>query len=446
MNPPSLQVAILGAGASGVGAARLALSRGESPCVYDSSPREKLAGVAEALEREGIAFRFGEAALAEAASPDLVVTSPGIDGASAFTRHFTAAGAPLIGEIEYAWRQAGRPATVGITGTNGKTTTTELTAAVLEGCGIHTVAAGNYGLAYSEVVRGGESFDLVTLELSSFQLETIADYRPAVSVWMNFAADHMDRYASVEDYRIAKERIFLNQRDGDAAVVNALERPSGLPERVITFTAYGGEADFMLVDGHIVFRGQPVLDYGATRLRGRHNAENVMAALGVAWLRGASLAEAASVIRGYAPARHRCEWIAEVTGVQYVNDSKATNLHALESSLRGQESAVVLIAGGKNKGLDWSSSRDLVAEKASHVVCIGEMADTIAAAWGARVPCRQAATLPDAVALAASLARPGQTVLLAPGTSSFDMFRSYAERGDVFRDAVLALASDAAAK
>ena len=439
MSSPTQHIAILGAGASGIGAARLAQSRGALPCVYDSSPPDRLQDASGILAAEGIAFVFGDKALEAPARPDLVVTSTGIDGNSAFTKHFTAGGAPLIGEIEYAWRCAGCPDTVGITGTNGKTTTTEITASLLNGCGVRTVAAGNYGLAYSEVVRQGAAFDLVTLELSSFQLETIVDYRPAVSVWMNFAADHMDRYASLEEYRMAKERIFVNQKEGDTAVVNALDRPSELPRNVITFTAYGVEADFTLSDGRIWYHREPILDYEATRLQGRHNAENVMAALGVALARGLSLADAAAVIREYAPAKHRCEWIAEIAGVQYVNDSKATNLHALESSLRGLETPVILIAGGKDKGLDWGGATELVAQKALHVVCIGEMRGVIARAWGGVVECHLVDSLPEAVVLSARLAEPGQTVLLAPGTSSFDMFQSYAHRGEVFREAVLSL-------
>ena len=346
----------------------------------------------------------------------------------------------MLGEIEFAWERWGGPVAA-ITGTNGKTTTTELTAAVLNGAGCRTVPAGNYGTAFSEVVLAGNPLDLVTLELSSFQLETIVDFRPEIAVWMNFAPDHLDRYPDVGAYLAAKLRIFENQTPDDFAVLNAAEIPeAALAARPVTFSAFGAEgADFAFEDGWILHRSERVLYFRECRLRGRHNAENAMAAMAVARCRGIDFEAMRETIRGYAAPPHRCQWVGEVGGVTFVNDSKATNLHALRSSLRGQEEPVVLIAGGKNKGLDFSELKSLAADTVTRAIAIGEIAEEICRAWHGAVPCETAATLDEAVAKAAAAAAPGQTVLFSPGTSSFDMFSGYEERGRRFAEAVARL-------
>lgn len=440
------RIAILGAGASGVAAARLAAAGGAAWVgVYDSGDPAKLAPAIEGLRAQGIEAVAGEGALRapEGLDLDLVVVSPGIDTRWPIARAFQAGGAPLIGEIEFAWRHCACPV-VAITGTNGKTTTTELTALFLGAGGLRTVAAGNYGLAFSEVMLGGAAYDVIALEVSSFQLETIESFRPRVAVWMNFAPDHMDRYETVDEYLQAKLRIFENQGPDDDAVLNAAEIPEGVGARRVTFSAFGTPADFDLDDGWIRFRGEPVVDFRSTRLRGRHNAENVMAAMAAAHCLGVPFGPMAAAVADYAPPRHRCEWVGEIEGRPFINDSKATNLHALASSLRGQEAPVVLIAGGKNKGLDYGEMRGSLKGSVTHVVCLGEIAEDIAAAWGDEVPCERAGSLEEAVRLAARAAAPGQTVLFSPGTSSFDMFTGYAQRGDAFRDLVAGFGRPAA--
>jgi UDP-N-acetylmuramoylalanine--D-glutamate ligase len=434
-------IAILGAGTSGLSAARLAVAGGAAWVgVFDSGKPDSLASVMETLRGEGIEARAGEEALRAPSGIDLVVVSPGIDTRWPIARQFAATGAPLIGEIEFAWRHCTCPV-VAITGTNGKTTTTELTAALLEAGGLKTVAAGNYGLAFSEVMLRGESYDVITLEVSSFQLETVDTFRPKVSVWMNFAPDHMDRYDAVEDYRQAKLRVFENQTNEDFAVLNAAEIPEGVVAGPVTFSAFGVPADYELAEGWIRHHGESVIDFRSVRLRGRHNAENAMAAMAVAHCLGVPFGAMEGAVRDYTPPRHRCELVGEIDGSAFVNDSKATNLHALESSLRGQEEPVVLIVGGKNKGLDYSAMLPTLPGAVTHVVCIGEIGGQIAGLWGSTVPCEIAASLDEAVARAAKAAKPGQTVLFSPGTSSFDMFSGYSERGNAFRDAVARLSA-----
>ncbi len=437
------KIAVLGAGTSGLAAGRLASARGAQVTVYDSAAPEKLSAAAAKLDAAGLSYVFGDAALRKPqdGSIDEVVVSPGIDLASDIAQTFSTCGAPLIGEIELAWRCDPDTPVVAITGTNGKTTTTELVACLLNGAGIRSVAAGNYGRAYTDVVNSDESYDAITLELSSFQLETVDRFHPKVAVWMNFAPDHMDRYRTIEEYRQAKLRIFENLEAGDLAILNAAEIPQAtIAARRVTFSAFDEDldeaADWSLREGCICRSGESVLDFNATQLRGRHNAENLMAAMAAAAEMGAPLEGMAASVSDYVAPAHRCEFVGEVDGVSFINDSKATNLHALRSSLRGQEMPVVLIAGGKNKGLDYAELNDVVAKSVTHVIAIGEMADPIIAAWGGVLPCQRASSVAEAVTFAAQAAQPGQTVLFSPGTSSFDMFPGYEARGEAFRESV----------
>jgi UDP-N-acetylmuramoylalanine--D-glutamate ligase len=363
---------------------------------------------------------------------DFAVLSPGIDPVVPLARRPVEAGIPLLGEIELAFRSCRCPV-IAITGTNGKTTTTGLTAALLAGAGFRTEACGNIGLPFSAVAARSADLDAVVVEISSFQLETVETFRPRVAVWTNFSANHLDRYPDTAAYRAAKLRIFDRQTAEDFAVVNArLELPE-LRARRVTFTATPAvEADFTFQDGAIWHRGRALLELSATRLRGPHNAENLMAAFGAGMCLGADLADMARAASDYAPPPHRCEFVSGAGGVTWINDSKSTNLDALAQALRGQNGGVVLIAGGKNKGFDFAPVADLVAERVHDAVLIGEMSDSIARDWPA-VPCRKADSLEAAVAAAAACARPGDTVLFSPGTSSFDMFRSYEERGELFK-------------
>jgi UDP-N-acetylmuramoylalanine--D-glutamate ligase len=393
-----------------------------------------LAGAGESLRGLGAETVFGPGAESFPGEVDLVVLSPGIDGRERIVRQFTDRGVPVIGEIEFAFRHFPAPV-VAITGTNGKTTTTEMVGEVMRAAGMRVACAGNYGVPFTEIVLRDEPQDAVALEVSSFQLETIERFRPKVAVFLNFAADHQDRYPSLEEYREAKMRIFENQEEGDVAVVQAALRDQVAPRcraRLVTFGVFEpGEYDY--ADGWIRRRGERILEFAATRLRGLHNAENLMAVLAVAAEWGIGPERVAEALREYRPPAHRCEWVGSVAGHECINDSKATNLHALESSLRGQLEPVVLIAGGKDKGLDFAEVTAALAGKVTHAVLIGETRERIRAAWGGAVPCSLAGTLGEAVEEALARARPRQTILFSPGTSSFDMFANYEDRGDCFR-------------
>jgi UDP-N-acetylmuramoylalanine--D-glutamate ligase len=345
----------------------------------------------------------------------------------------------MIGELELAYEMCKCPI-IGITGTNGKTTTTQLVERMLNACGVKTVAAGNIGPAFSARVKQSAELDVMTLEISSFQLEMIRRFRPQIAVWLGFAADHLDRYHSMEEYYRAKLRIFENQTAEDWAIVNFRDQLPALQAQKITFSAYTTGADFDLREGVIHFRGAPVLAMRETRLRGTHNAENLMAALGIGFVRGLSFDAMRAPLAEYQPLPHRCEPLRIVDGVEWVNDSKGTNPDSVEKALLSEPRPVVLIAGGKDKGFEYEMLTELVAQKCRAVVTMGEMADRIETLWKNRLPVRNAGwSLEQAVQLARTLAQPGDVVLFSPGTSSFDMFKNYADRGNQFRALVQAL-------
>ena len=384
----------------------------------------------------------GAPADSDAGAYDLAILSPGIDPATALVKNFRARGIPIVGELELAFVLCARPV-IAITGTNGKTTTTQLIEKMLLSCSVKTVACGNIGPAFSAKVREGRAMDVMTVEVSSFQLEEITTFRPTVAVWLGFAPDHLDRYPTLQSYFDAKVRIFENQTADDWAVVNLRNQPYGLPAlkaRRITFSAYERGGDFELRDGVIRFQGKPVLKMSDTNLRGSHNAENLMAALAVGLTRGLDFAQMLPPLREYRALPHRCELIRTLDGVDYVNDSKATNLDSLEKALTGETRKVVLIAGGKDKGFEFDIVTDLVAEKCRCAVLLGDMAERIERLWSPRVPCLNAGrSLEKAVQTAHSQAHGGDIVLFSPGTSSFDMFRNYADRGNQFRQLVQSL-------
>ena len=432
-------VAVLGAGLSGMAAALLLKNEGASVTVLDSADENKLLkSTIDNLRAQNIRVICGPEADKNADNYNLVVASPGIDPASALAQNFSSRKIDIIGELELGWQACGLPV-IAITGTNGKTTTTEMLAQMLNDCGQKTIACGNIGKPLSEVALEKTKYDVLTVEVSSFQLETIKTFHPSIALWLNFAPDHLDRYRSVGEYRAAKLRIFENQTAEDVAIVNAVENLPPLKARKITFSAYSNRADFRLSEGAIVFENQAVLRMNQTKLRGSHNIENLMATLAAGHARGLSFEKMLPPLCAYEPRPHRCEFVRQINGVDYINDSKATNLDAVEKALQAQTKPVVLIAGGKDKGFNFEPLSDLVKEKVRSTILIGEMAERIARDWKDATKSELASSLADAVERAHATAKSGEVVLFSPGTSSFDMFKSYADRGDQFRQLVQAL-------
>ena len=432
-------IAVLGAGLSGSAATLLLRSEGAQVTVLDSADEKNLLkSTIDNLRTHGVYVICGAATDEHSAAYHMAILSPGIDPTSRLARNFSSRGIDVISELELGWRSCEIPV-IAVTGTNGKTTTTELLAEMLNACGQRTIACGNIGKPLSEVAREKQPFNVLTVEVSSFQLEAIRTFRPSISLWLNFAPDHLDRYRSVADYRAAKLRIFENQTESDVAVVNAVEKLPAVRPRKISFSAYADQADFRLSQGAIFYQDRAVLRLTDTKLRGLHNIENLMATLAAGMARGLSSEEMVPPLCAYEPRPHRCEFVREVGGVGYVNDSKATNLDALDKALRAQNKPVILIAGGKDKGFSFDPLRSLVSEKVRSTILIGEMAESIRLSWNGAVECEIANSLADAVERAHARAKPGEVVLFSPGTSSFDMFKSYGDRGDQFRALVRAL-------
>ena len=431
------EVVILGLGISGMEAAKLLKDHGANVTVRDDADNKApVLDRAAALRQLGITVELGKA-IQDSTAFDFCVLSPGIDPNMPLVRRLGQAGLPTFGELELAYRFCACPI-VAITGTNGKTTTTEMVNAVLAAGGKRTMASGNIGTAFSSAVRDSKGLDVMVVEVSSFQLEHISEFRPRVSVHLNLTPDHLDRYKSMEEYEAAKWEIFRNQTPDDVAIVNTNLRLPPIRAKRVTISAAGNAADYQLLDGWLVAHGQQVLEQSRTNLIGPHNAENMLAALAVADQYEIPREAAVRALCAYRPLPHRLEKVAEIGGVTFLNDSKATNIDALEKALMAMRAPVVLIAGGKDKGLDFTGLRQLVREKVKAVVLIGQMTEKLFAAWNSATPCTRATTLADAVDKAQALTQSGDVVLLSPGCSSFDMFKSFEDRGDQFRALVLA--------
>ena len=448
------RVLVVGLGASGRAAVDLLLRRGAKVVAIDSADTPQLRQDAEGLRGSGAAVRLGVQEPPTDAL-DLVVISPGVPVQSALVQGLVRGNLPLIGELELGYQQS-LCLNISITGTNGKTTTAELVERILKHTHRKTVAAGNIGLPLCAVAERTNDLDFLTLEVSSFQLETIQFFRPAVAVLLNLTPDHLDRYPNMAEYVRAKARLFVNQQLFDWAVVQseALAQMRSLhldiPSKLITFSANNRRADLYLDRGLLVGRlpdwSGPLLDLAKCKLRGPHNAENLMAALAVGHVLRIPLEEMAATLMTYEPAPHRCEPVAEINGVRFINDSKATNLDALHKALlsvpvaKAGEPNVLLIAGGRDKGLEFHDIGPLLSQRVKQAFLLGETRDKIRAAWSLFTPCTVVGSLLEAVQKSAADAVPGDVVLLSPACSSFDMFQNYQDRGEVFRRAVLNLA------
>ncbi|MFZ4116659.1 MAG: UDP-N-acetylmuramoyl-L-alanine--D-glutamate ligase [Chthoniobacterales bacterium] len=429
---------VIGLGRSGLAAARLLAREGAHVSVLDSSEEEVLQEKAALLRLENINVQLGVAAEQDATVYDLAIISPGIELTVPLVKNITQKGTPMVGELELAYSCCPLPS-VAITGSNGKTTTTELTTKALQGAGLRVLACGNIGLPFSEAVLKSDQVDLFVVEASSFQLEGIETFHPRVAVWLNLSPNHLDRYASMEEYRAAKLRIFKNQTAVDIAVIPASfdRAKAGVKARCITFSTTTDEATFSFQNDFLFYQGTAFLNFKETSLRGLHNVENLMAAFAVGVALGQSLELMAEAIKDYRPPAHRCEWVAEKNGILWINDSKATTLDAMEKALLSIEKSrpIILIAGGKNKGSSFKPLISLLEERVKVAILIGELKNAIAAEWNS-IHCHRAESLEEAVAIAGAAAIPGDAILLSPGTSSYDMFANYQERGECFKNAV----------
>jgi UDP-N-acetylmuramoylalanine--D-glutamate ligase len=442
------RVLVVGLARTGLATARFCAERGARVTAIDDRGAEQLGETVQELRDLGCALAFGSDALAHLAAQDLIVPSPGVPSNHPDLVAASAAGVPIWSEIELAWRFL-RGRLIAITGSNGKTTTTSLIGHILAASGMPVIVAGNIGTPL--IARVDESNDkaITVAEVSSFQLELIDSFRPDISVLLNLTPDHLDRHTSFEDYARAKARIFENQTERDAAIINADDpaatehAPSG--QQIFWFSRKKRVVNGAYLSGdQIVFRreGEDVtlLNRSQITLRGDHNLENVLAAASAAFLLGAAPAQIAAAVHSFPGVEHRLEFVAEISGVSFFNDSKATNVDATIKALEAFPRGLLVILGGKDKGSDYAPLIPLLRERSKLVLLIGAAADKIAAQLGSAVPFERVGTLERAVDLAHKRAREGDTVLLAPACASFDQFENYEHRGRVFKELVRALA------
>jgi UDP-N-acetylmuramoylalanine--D-glutamate ligase len=431
-----------------MGAAAFLARRGTPVVATDRKSASELQTEVSILEGLGVRLELGGHRAATFAAAQEVVVSPGVPADLPELRVARAAGVPVIAEIELAFRHLqGRMAAV--TGTKGKSTTTAALGAMLEADGGDVRVGGNIGEALIGLVPGSTPATRFAVEVSSFQLEGIRTFRPDVAVFLNLSEDHLDRHSSFAEYAAAKGRIFLNQRPEDCAVVNAddprvLEAARGARSRALPFHAASSPPEGAPVaffeSGEARLRTdtgtETLFALASVQLPGPHLAGDLLAAAAAARALGASPAAIGKAVASFRGAEHVLEYVATVDGARYFNDSKATNLLAARKSLESFPGPVLLILGGRYKGGDFAELAPVLRDRGKAVLAIGEAQERIVASLGTVLPVEACSTLAAAVARARALAERGDTVLLAPACSSFDMFQDYAARGRAFKDEV----------
>ena len=452
MNLTNQRVLVVGLGKSGVASALFLKARGARVTVSDTKSQNELREEIPKLLDAGIIVETGGHGERTFRGQDLIVVSPGVPVDTPQLAQARGQGIPVIGEIELAARFL-KGHIVAITGSNGKTTTTALTGEVISMGGWESLVGGNIGTPAISLVEESTDDSYVVLEVSSFQLETIQSFHPFIAMVLNITPDHLDRHSTFQAYVDAKARIFENQTGEDFAVLNA-DDPTcvGLAERTrgqkIWFSRKREvEAGAFLRNGQIVFRevdtAREIMPVGEIKLKGAHNLENVLAAVCAGMLVQTEPSRIRRAVQEFKAVEHRLEYVATVRGVEFYNDSKATNVDATIKALESFPANIHLILGGKDKGSDYTVLTPLLKERVRRVYTIGAAAEKIESQIGGAVEVVPAATLENAVRRAAASAQEGDIVLLAPACASFDQFQNYEHRGRVFKQTVQALAEQA---
>ncbi|MBI4469704.1 MAG: UDP-N-acetylmuramoyl-L-alanine--D-glutamate ligase [Acidobacteria bacterium] len=442
------RVTVVGLARTGMAAVRFLLARGAQVTATDLRTAVELQEQVAALRPLGVQLDLGRHTDEVMLSADLILLSPGVPLSLAPLEKALAKGVPALSEVELASRFL-RGRIVGITGSNGKTTVTTLIHEMLAGAGLFSQIGGNIGTPLIGLVETSREDGFTVAELSSFQLETTRHFHAHIAVVTNISPDHLDRHGSMGAYVAAKQRILNNQDSRDWAVLNADSAAAAdlaalTAARVLLFSRLREPDEGVFVrDGEIHSRiGGQVrrqMSVSDIRLRGAHNLENVLAGLAAGLAAGAGSDCLAEAVRSFKGVEHRLEWVARIDGVDYYNDSKATNVDAVIKALGAFSSGIVLIAGGKDKGGDFAPLRPLVEDRVRRLIVIGAASEKIAEAMAGAVRIERAADMPEAVGRAREAAEPGDIVLLAPACASFDMYENFEHRGRVFKSAVRAI-------
>jgi UDP-N-acetylmuramoylalanine--D-glutamate ligase len=427
---------VVGMARSGVAAAQLLQSRGRPVFVTDSGKP----GASAELDALGIPWEAGGHKVERFLKADEIVVSPGVPLNIPPLKAAREKGVPIVSELELASRHL-LGDIIGITGSNGKTTTTTLVGKILEAGGKTVQVGGNIGTAMCGLVDTSTPGTVNVIEVSSFQLDAIVKFRPRVAALLNVTPDHLDRYADFAAYRKSKLRIFENQQETDLAVLNrddanVFPPPAGLRSRQSLFSRAVEVDGAFRRDGMLYLNAQPIMAASDVRLRGEHNIENVLASLAITSDYGIPSGTIAAAIAEFRGVEHRLEYVATVRGVEFFNDSKATNVDSAIKAVASFDRNVILILGGRDKGASYAPLVSAMHGRVRHIVLIGEAAEKIAAAVGTLFPLSRAASLNEAVQQSTSIGRPGDVVLLSPACASFDMFENYEHRGRVFKNLV----------
>ena len=435
-------ILVVGFGVTGVETARFLTNRGASVTVTDQKKEQEICSIKPLIQELGIRIELGPHRIETFERADLIVVSPGIPHTILPIKRAKEQGIPVIGEIELASRFIAEPI-IAVTGTNGKTTTTTLLGQMLEDSGLKVFMGGNIGnplIAYADIE---EKAEIVVIEVSSFQLDTIDTFRANVAVLLNITEDHMDRYPDLDAYTKSKARIFKNQQYNDTAVLNGSDPvvrslSRDILSRKIFFSSKEGK-DVTISSESIISQENMSRLLADFKLPGKHNVENAAAASLGALAAGGTLEGVRSALRKFKGLPHRLEYITTLSGVDFFNDSKATNVDSVARALETFERPVILIMGGRNKGSKFNTLRDLIDKHAKELIVIGEAKEDIKADLGNVKPVEAAATMEDAVFKAYHAAKPDDIVLLSPACASFDMYNNYAQRGEAFCRAVVNL-------
>ncbi len=454
MNLEGKKTLILGAGKSGIASAKFLAERGAIVALHDKREVEDWSDEAKSLkETHNLGFIGGQLPSWLLDQIDLVVISPGVPTNTIPAKYVDRKDGEVIGEIELAYRFL-KGKIVGITGSNGKTTTTTLIGEILKNAGIETQVGGNIGTTLLSLTETSTEKTWNVAELSSFQLETIVDFRPNVAICLNVTPNHMDRYDFFSDYAGAKHRIFKNQTAEDVAILNADDEISaswvnGLKAKVVLFSTKKELAEGYFLRGNDLIcktngEEKVLISRNEMSLRGRHNVENVLAAFAATLACGASLESIRETVKKFNAVEHRLEFVTEIKGVKFYNDSKATSVDATLKALEALSEGVgktVLILGGRGKNAPYQPLAELVKSSVRKLILIGEDADNIENQLKDYAEIVRSETMQDAVKKSFENAERGDSVLLAPACASFDMFKSYEQRGTIFKSEVQSLKS-----
>ena len=446
---------VLGMARSGAAAARLLHARGCEVTICDVKTKEQFGGALDDLNVQGVHWRLGEDPVSLVEGMDALIVSPGVPDTHPAVARARELGVEVMGELEYAYRES-MGLLLAVTGTNGKTTTCTLLGEIFKNAGRRTWVVGNIGAPYAQAVLKMRAGDVTVCEVSSFQLETVSQFHPAVAAVLNVTEDHLNRHGSMENYIALKERVFANGREGDVTVLNyddAITRAMAARTRakVVWFSRSGAAPSGALVrEGRIVFvdeaGARAVCAVEEIGIPGPHNLENALAAAAMAMAAGVPAPVVRHTLRAFQGVEHRLEFVREVDGVRYINDSKGTNVDSTLWAVRSMTAPTVIILGGSYKKADYHPlGREMARGNIAHAVLIGDTADAIEAALrdeGFTACVRAGYDFEKAVATARALAAPGGNVLLSPACASFDMFTDYEARGREFKRIVKGLESD----